>query len=327
MSTNLSSGALRALRALLPDAEAIETSLRESDLYGGGSYSEAPIVKRAQVLEGAELSAIPVPGPPEIAFGAFLDGVQHVRIFSHRRGIPIIAATVAAAVRVRAGRKLVTWDQAAPVVQHGLYLPFRYLPQLASVAVDSYDIIDTAEPDHKGEWPSRHPGALRATAISKVGLARELIERRLAELWCERESTPIFIDGGISGSMNVAESSCAVGVIKSHQTLYAGEDALEEVMTLKHAERSSVFEVEHARRTGVMSWYLRVRNPRGHDAMFGLVRVEVARTPNNDVTERAHEVSRWILAEVAPLALPDSRWDKMMYGVRDCEEFLRAIST
>jgi hypothetical protein len=26
-----------------------------------------------------------------------------------------------------------------------------------------------------------------------------------------------------------------------------------------------------------------------------------------------------------PLALPDSRWDKMVYGVRDCEEFLRAV--
>jgi len=36
-------------------------------------------------------------------------------------------------------------------------------------------------------------------------------------------------------------------------------------------------------------------------------------------------VSRWILGEAAPLALPDARWDKMVYGVRDCEEFLRAI--
>jgi hypothetical protein len=27
-----------------------------------------------------------------------------------------------------------------------------------------------------------------------------------------------------------------------------------------------------------------------------------------------------------PLSLPDGRWDKMAYGVRDAEEFLRAIS-
>jgi hypothetical protein len=33
-----------------------------------------------------------------------------------------------------------------------------------------------------------------------------------------------------------------------------------------------------------------------------------------------------VLAEAAPLALPDSRWDKMSYGVRNSEEFLRAIA-
>jgi hypothetical protein len=44
-----------------------------------------------------------------------------------------------------------------------------------------------------------------------------------------------------------------------------------------------------------------------------------------EATRRADEVSRWILAEVAPVSLPDGRWDKMVYGVRDCEEFLRAI--
>jgi hypothetical protein len=44
-----------------------------------------------------------------------------------------------------------------------------------------------------------------------------------------------------------------------------------------------------------------------------------------EIGERANEVSRWILAEASPLALPDSRWDKMVYGVRDCEEFLRAV--
>ena len=42
-------------------------------------------------------------------------------------------------------------------------------------------------------------------------------------------------------------------------------------------------------------------------------------------SRRADEVSRWILAEVSPVALPDGRWDKMVYGVRDCEEFLRAV--
>jgi hypothetical protein len=47
---------------------------------------------------------------------------------------------------------------------------------------------------------------------------------------------------------------------------------------------------------------------------------------SSDITSRANEISRWIIAEGSPLALPDGRWDKMSYGIRDTEEFLRAIS-
>jgi hypothetical protein len=56
------------------------------------------------------------------------------------------------------------------------------------------------------------------------------------------------------------------------------------------------------------------------------VRVEIANDPSTDLRARADEVSSWLLAESTPLALPDSRWDRMAYGIRDSEEFLRAIT-
>jgi len=56
------------------------------------------------------------------------------------------------------------------------------------------------------------------------------------------------------------------------------------------------------------------------------VRVEIAHDTPSELGERADEVSRWLLAEATPLALPDSRWDRMAYGIRDSEEFLRAIT-
>ena len=110
------------------------------------------------------------------------------------------------------------------------------------------------------------------------------------------------------------------------QKIYAVDEAIEVVLRLGRAERTSVFLIEPARRTAVASWYLRMRDPAGRDPMFALVRVEVAREPAEDITARADEVSRWLLAETAPLAMPDARWDRMVYGVRDSEEFLRAIT-
>jgi hypothetical protein len=43
------------------------------------------------------------------------------------------------------------------------------------------------------------------------------------------------------------------------------------------------------------------------------------------LTERADRLSRWVLGEVSPVALPDGRWDRLAYGIYDCEQFLRAV--
>ncbi|CAA9341145.1 MAG: hypothetical protein AVDCRST_MAG40-2405 [uncultured Gemmatimonadaceae bacterium] len=137
------------------------------------------------------------------------------------------------------------------------------------------------------------------------------------------------MDGGVSGSDVVASSACTVGVIKSHRTLYADGDALRAVLALRRGHRSSVFRIAAPRRAPVASWYLRLRDPAGRDPMWGLVRIEAAdrraAERPHELTARADLISRWVLAEVSPLALPDGRWDKMVYGIRDCEEFLRAV--
>src|SRR5205814_10521879 len=105
---------------------------------------------------------------------------------------------------------------------------------------------------------------------------RGTAEHSLALEWCAREERRLLVDGGISGAEQVARASCAIGVIKSHRTLYASGEALAIVLGLDYAERSSVFLVTSPKRASVASWYLRIRDPRGHDPMWGLVRVEVA---------------------------------------------------
>lgn len=132
------------------------------------------------------------------------------------------------------------------------------------------------------------------------------------------------MDGSITGSGIASKSSLVAGVVKSHRRLYADGDAFRVLVNLEAGERSSIFRVAPRSRHAVASWYVRLRQSKGRDALFGLVRVESAQT--DDISQRADEISRWIIAEGAPLALPDGRWDKMAYGIRHTEEFLRAIS-
>ena len=101
------------------------------------------------------------------------------------------------------------------------------------------------------------------------------------------------------------------------------------VQSLAVNHRSSVIRAEAYHRTPVASWYLRVRDAKGQDPMWGLLRVEMAMPDAAErldaISERADLISRWILAEMMPLSLPDGRWDKMVYGIRDCEEFLKSV--
>ena len=325
-----SRAAIRLLMDWLPGASAVEGST-DLDL---SSRADQPQLISADIVEGKTLRAIRVPGvtrPMNSEFGAFLDGTQRVRMIGRHFGVPLVLGITGAAVRVRVNRRLVTWGHHAPKLERKLYLPLKYLPNLAeTMRADSprkyaqFQVVDTSTPDASGAYPSEHPTVLLERAIRAVDRQRDALEDELAEAWCAIGGPPLFVDGGIGRSERVASSANAIGVIKSHFTLYVEGEALKTVVGLTKGERSSVFQVTPKSRTPVMSWYLRLRDPAGHDALWGLVRIEMSKCDNP--TGRAHEISRWVLAESSPLALPDGRWDKMSYGIRDVEEFLRAIS-
>ena len=346
-----SRAAIRLLKEWLPGASTVEGTI-DLDL---SSRAEQPQLRSAEIVEGNTLTAIKMPDVSSemvSGFGAFLDGAQRVRVIGRDAGVPLVLGTTSAAIRVRVDRRLVTWGRQAPIIKQKLYLPLRYLPSVAealrgdggrkyagnyltekaasylleasSLQLQQFEVVDTAIADENGNFPSEHPAVLLERAIRAVDRQRDALEDSLAEAWCASEQAPIFVDGGISRSGRVATSSNAIGVIKSHFTLYVEGEALKTVVGLARGERSSVFKVAPRSRSAVLSWYLRLRDPVGHDVFWGLVRIEMAECDN--YTDRADEISRWVLAETAPLALPDGRWDKMSYGIRDAEEFLRAIS-
>ncbi len=313
----------RRLATLLPDAPT---------LAGGGTLElssqfaqEKPRLDPPELLEGKQIKAHPIEGDPEVRFAAFLDGTQTSRVVQYVAGIPIVHGAVAAVIRCRQDRRMRTW--AEPLISRGLYAPISLLPPLAQTALaeSGADVFDTAA---NRDLDSIHPFAIQDAALQAVQRHRSALERELAERWCQADEGLLFIDGGISESAMVATSSSVAGVVKTHQQLYVHGDDLHTILGLEAGERSSVTRVAPRGRTPVASWYLRLRGSSGRDPLWGLVRVEVAaprKAGARAVATRADEVSRWVLAEALPLALPDGRWDKMVYGIRDCEEFLRAI--
>ncbi len=287
--------------------------------------TDPPLVERADPLEDATLRPHDVGPAREAPFSAFLDGTQRSALVAHTAdGVPIVSGIVAAVVREWAGRTARTWAHAR---RHRLYAPRAAMSESEWGAVSGLGLtaIDTSAGDPA--LADAHPAAHRDAAVAQIQRDREQVELQLARRWCDERDEALYVDGGLRGSVVLARAAQTVGVVKSHHTLFGDRAARRVIYGLGAGTRTSAFVIASPSKVPVASWYLRLRDPAGHDPLWGLVRVEVRHEPDApaaDVAARADRVSRRILGEREPVALPDARWDVMVYGIRDCDVFLKA---
>lgn len=278
-------------------------SRREDPGYGAARVVESP------------LRAID-PGPATVCPGplAFLDGVQRSELIGHVGTMPLLAARVSAGVRLRTERKPVgvTALDATVVVGRAAALDaFEDLPPNTRTVAISHD-----EPPHPiGDLERARAMVDRTRVDLELAVAREF--RRM------HKDTWLIVDGALTASPEWSTDPRMIGVIKSHSTLWFADEELETYLTLPAGHRTSVFVPETRHVTPVHSWALRLWPWAGHDLMHGLVRIEMAQ--GDAAALAADEVSRWLLAERAPLA-DDPRKDRLLYGVHDVERWLRARS-
>lgn len=317
----------RAVRRVLSHPPGDGAPAASLDL--SGLIAEPPRVGRCVIVEGNLLESHDVDDSATVGFSAFLDGVQRSQVADYAGTVPIVGGEIAAVIRTRVNRRMITWAD-GHVAESRLYAPLQLLPSQTRRDFEDagIELRDTLSPN---EETSGHPLELLRSAVDAVKRDRERLEQELAEAWVRRMAAPLFVDGVLPAGPAASQSPFCIGVVKSHHTIYTPDDGLHVVLALSECARSSVFLIERAWGPKVLSWYLRLRQPPSHDPFMGLVRVEIARTSELEasgalVGRRADEVSAWVLAERAPLALPDARWDRMVYGIRDCEEYLRATA-
>jgi len=292
-------------------------------IRGGGPQSEPPLEPtafgEAEIVEGdGSFTTRPVGSPLESRFEFFLDGIEHTRICGYLGVVPIVHGYVAAAIRQRSQREFTTW---AVVEEEILAFPHALLPpeRFIELGLPQAALIDSG-----AGAADLHPIRLAEMGRSAVKLHRSVIERRLARRWAtESPGTGwLLVDGPLAIDPGLLRSGRAAGLVKSHRTQFLPPAAMEAVLRMGAGYRSAIFEPLRPEVGEVYSWYLRLRPAGGHDIYWALARIEGRAGPGTIAV--ADELSRWLLAETAPLALPDPRWHVLLYPIRDCEQFLRA---
>ena len=265
-------------------------------------------------------------------FDGFLDGIQRSSTIAYLDGVPLLHGTAAAAIRVRdVSGRMSTWR--TPRIEHGIYASRALLGE--PVWSTLHDVMEPRgheihDSDNGLVVPVRHPSALLRQSLDALSRVRNDMERAVGDAWChENTDRALYVDGSLRTSQTMLRSPVAVGVVKSHATLYLPGDSFPLVASLGAGQRTSVLAaLDAAGRTRFLTWYLRLRSAVGRDPFFGLIRVECGARDGDvgAVETHADEVSSWLLAERAPIAKPDARWDVMPYAIRDCEVYLRAVA-
>jgi hypothetical protein len=278
----------------------------------------------------------------------FLDGVQSSREIGRIGMSPVTVSTVAAAIVNRCERRFSRMPlESPPVVVQAVILPrsagdagvgaFWELLLAAGfselapdeIPTSPHLVLDSAEYIAEAD-PSDYVG-MRESARVRVRALRERLEGGMLREWegddrvLEDSDAWIAVDGQLR---DVRESNRrAIGLIKSvARPEFVGKD-VGMLMDLGPGMRTTSFvpdwQLRREKNEQRTSWYLRMWPPqRGADALGSLMRVEAARDTE---PEQVDEVSRWILAERAPLAKPDPRWPAMIYPIRYVEKILKPL--
>ena len=287
-----------------------------------------PKQMQAELIEDKSLQLKKVPvNTDKSGFSYFLDGIERKKIIFYYRSIPVIYGCVGAAVLKRTDKILHSCG-----IER--FSENFYLPQLLGDLPKHYftgdeikelgkNIINIGEKDNEGKYPLL-PAEFTQAAHAKIQTERGDIEKSLA-LECQKQSNNdgwLFVDGRIEGKIS---GENLAGIIKSHQACYFDYEDQYKIYTMEKGQRTSVFQPadKNGKKENIYTWYLRLHSDKRSGVNdFGIIRVEIP--AKQDLISRVDEISSWILLETKPVGFPASRWDRMIYPIKYCENYLKA---
>jgi hypothetical protein len=313
------------LDALGPDARLNTNAFREEEAIQAVEVRHADM--DASILEpNCDINTpVPVSVSETSGFDIFVDGIEVSSVAAWVLGLPVRVAHVAAAAIRRTDKEMSDFvaERLETVVLVPAALPAdlrENVRKLHGIEDQKVWIVEVAD---EIDAPPRDWHFVLREAVSK---RREELERDvIVEAASRNGSARIVVDGGIARYRGDLRSpGSVVGLVKSHRHYYfTAETVAKSIYALPEGHRTPVFEAAPSVESQpTYSWYLRLRSSEDGPPWFGLVRVETLEPET--ALQQADDISAWLLAERAPISLPDARYDRLIYPIRFVEQYLRS---
>lgn len=242
--------------------------------------------------------------------------------------IPVHYFVVAAVILKRENNQLNLWGK--PEIQEGILVAKSLVPEqsiLNELENSGLTVVDT-------EALGQDYYDLRRRALQKAKDQRLEAENKLIAKWRtseEAEDNFLIVDGTLMNFRDERNVDRCIGISKSFGSRYFSHTEQNLIMQMKEFERSWTFTYhspEEDTHMGVrerVSWYLRLRKQHFTGPEFGLIRVEISKRYKDRAPEYAERFSHSLISERFPTSYPAPRWDKHLYPISECENYLSSI--
>jgi len=246
----------------------------------------------------------------------------------HEALIPVHYFVVSSVILKRTQRKLKVWSE--PIVRQGILVQKSLVPNQR--LLEEFEQMDLTVEDTEGEGGDYY--LLRNRALQKAKNMRLSVEDELIRKWRQSDDAQenfLIVDGTLMNFRDEQNVRQCIGVSKSFGSRYFSISENNRIMQMNEFERSWIFrfhEPDDDIRQGArerISWYLRLRSRVNSDPEFGLIRVEISWSHRENASVLAQRFSKSLLSERLPTSYPYPRWDKHLYPIRECENYLSSV--
>ena len=245
--------------------------------------------------------------------------------------VPVHYFVVAAVILKRVNQKLQLWDK--PEIVQGIFIERSLIPNqqiLDEFENSGLTIIDTRA--QGGDYYELRKRALREAKRQRLSVEERLITRWMQSV--DSDGQFLIVDGTLMNLRNEDNVERCVGVSKSFRNRYFTVSDHNRILQMSEFERSWMFRFHSDEdenddiRLGPrerISWYLRLRTRPNREPEFGLIRIEISPRLRSQASDYVDRFSRSLLSERLPTAYPKPRWDKHLYPIQCCENYLSSI--